>query len=158
VSVASDVRGLADALPRAVEAALSATALDVKATFLRVATAVSGGDARLSRVGKRGTKIGARYTIIEGGTRVVVRAVGPWQFVEYPRRGGYAIPAKKGKGPNRKRKRPRLLVGGEWRTGPIHGGAITRPEGPWHRATPAALDAAGDRVVDDLLRAVDRFL
>jgi hypothetical protein len=98
MSVAADVRQLADALPTVVEAALGATALDAKKAFLRVAADASGGDSRLSRVGKRGTKIGARFDHVADG-HVVVRAVGPWQFVEYPRRGGYPIPAKKGEGP-----------------------------------------------------------
>jgi hypothetical protein len=158
VTVSGDCRALADDLGPVVARALAVTARDAKTRFVAVAAAATGGDGRLSRVGKRGAKLSARYDVIDD-THTVIKAVGPWQHVEHDRRGGYPIPKGKGKGPNRRRKRPRLLVGGQWRTGPITGGAIHRGDrGPWHRATPDVVAAAGDRIVADMLDAIDRVL
>jgi len=89
--------------------ALEGAAQDAKRRFQQAASKAGGGDAILSGVGRKGRKISARYDFQKGskGLGLKVKALGPWQFVEGKRRGGYAIPRR----PKRKGKLRRMHVG-----------------------------------------------
>jgi len=60
------------------------------------AAAATGGDLRISNVGRSGAKLGVGYTIRKSGVDVSarVKARGKWQFVEYPIKA-HAIRPKK---------------------------------------------------------------
>lgn len=157
--VSPDLRGLASELDTIMSKALEGVARDAKGEMVKVAQRAGGGDGKMSGVGKKGAKINARYDHQKGsrGLSIKVRAVGPWQFVEYPRRGGYRIPKRNGRGPNRRRRgNPRLHTGGGetgWATGPIqggsHGGRLW-----WNRAAPDVMKAAGDDFADALIKVI----
>lgn len=161
-SVAADLEALAGELDRWVVRTLGVAALDVKRA-MTLAAQKTTGDGRLSGVGRKGAKLSVRYDYAKGsrGRAVVVRAVGPWQFVEGDRHGGYPIPQRRqrrrGKG-----QPPRLNLEGRrlgndspgWRTGPLEGGAA-RARHAWTRAVPAALEgvsATFEKAFADLIR------
>jgi hypothetical protein len=64
----------------------TAKAARMVTTEIRRATAAdTGGDSRLSQVGKAGAKVGARYRVVPGAQpRAYVNAVGPYQLLERP--------------------------------------------------------------------------
>jgi len=154
--ISADLNGLASEMDTITSKALEGVARDAKAEMVKVAQRAGGGDGRLSGVGKKGAKLTARYDHQKGskGLAIRVRAVGLWQLVEYPRRGGYRIPKRNGKGPNRQRRgNPRLHVGDGWATGPIRGGAAGGHLW-WNRAAPRVMDAAGDDFADAVTKVI----
>ena len=87
----------------------------------------SGGDSRLSGVGKRGAKVGARFDI--KGDRVVMKATGPLHFVAHPMQP-HRIPKKRG---SRARRRYVVIPGVGVRSSAQHPG--TRGKNTWNRAS-----------------------
>ena len=84
----------------AVNAAAAAVAREVRQEIQRVA----GADMRLSGVGKRGAKVGARYDQVVGfrNPSATVRAVGPLHLVERPTKA-HAIPKARKRRSRRRR-------------------------------------------------------
>ena len=163
--VSADLRGLATELDTITARAIEWVARDAKKALTAAAAVATGGDGRLGGVGTKGAKLSVRYDFQKGsvGRQVQVRAVGPWQFIEYPRRGGYRIPKRKGRGPNRSAAWPGPdapgagNATGDWTSGPITGGAISRGDGPWNRALPGVLEAAGDGLADAVVKVLERW-
>jgi hypothetical protein len=60
--------------------ALRAMSESAKTSVLNEARRIAP-DLNLSGVGRKGVRIGARYTV--GATKAEIKATGPWQFVEY---------------------------------------------------------------------------
>jgi hypothetical protein len=73
--------------PAAVRAAnpnaVKAAALEIVTTQRRLLAAATGGDSRLSGVGKRGAKLSVGFDVkgLDNAT-ALIQARGPWQFVE----------------------------------------------------------------------------
>jgi hypothetical protein len=61
---------------------LTEAAMVAKKAHLAVIQRDAGGDLKLSRVGKRGAKVGARYDI--SGDRAEIKATGPLHFLANP--------------------------------------------------------------------------
>ena len=159
--LATDISHLRTEIDEMTSRALGLAALDAKRRFELVAAQAGGGDARLSgtsRKGRGGGKLGVGYEYEKGsrGLAVAIFAKGRWQHVEYPRKGGYRIPKRRGTGPNtRRRTAPRMHLGSNfWRTGPFTGGALAgRPY--WGRNAPDVLDEMGDKIVDAWVKVMD---
>lgn len=83
------------------------------------------GDMRLSGVGRRGAKVGARYTV--AGAKATIRATGPLQLIERPTRPHPIAPRKRRNG---KRKALRL-ADGRFVASVQHPG--TRGKYPWSK-------------------------
>lgn len=81
--LASKLDGFARTVPDANLAATKAAAQLVKDATLQRARTASGGDLKLSKVGKTGGRLNVHYRV-DGkvSANAVVRAVGPWQLVE----------------------------------------------------------------------------
>lgn len=71
-----------DALVRANVTVVTRAALKVKLAAEAERTKVTGGDGRLSNVGRRGSRLGVASTVTPSGPSAIVRATGPWQIVE----------------------------------------------------------------------------
>ena len=151
-SVSDDLNGLASELDRFTAEALGKAALEVKKLMLNGVRPYTGGDLRLSNVGKRGAKLNVRYDYQRGsrGKAVRVRAVGPWQFIEYDRKRGYPIPKRK-----KSRKNPgrKLHIGDDWVTGPVRGGSL-RGRKPWARTLPKAMAQVSDIFAKEFAQVV----
>lgn len=80
---ARDMKGFPDALHQAATDAVAASALMVtKEARKRIADA-TGGDSRISNMGRRGAKVGARYDVRQGkNPSAIVKATGPLQIIE----------------------------------------------------------------------------
>jgi hypothetical protein len=127
---------------------LSAMAYAYKAALLDEARAATGGDLRLSHVGRRGARVAVRYTVNETGA--VVAGTGPWGILE------------KGARPHRiDRRRRRGATRGALRVGARFYASVRHPGAParhaWTNgvkagAGPAA--AAGAKAVTDAVRRV----
>ncbi len=145
-----DLDGLADTGERMMSKALEGCAQEAKRSFQRAASKAGGGDAVLSGVGRKGRKISARYDFQKGsrGLGLKVKALGPWQFVEGSRRGGYKIPKR----PKRKGKPRRLHIEGDWATaGSIRGGGYSARH-HWTRTADDFIDEASDIYVREFLK------
>jgi hypothetical protein len=46
---------------------------------------------------------------------------------------------------------------GDWTSGAVHGGGISRGAGPWMRALPRVLEAAGDGMADAVAKVLERW-
>lgn len=139
-------------LGKVTQGATVAAAQAAKEVFLTSAAAATGGDLRLSQVGRNGAKLGVNYKIIGKGldASARIRATGPWHLVEY-RLGPHVITSKRAGGSRRSRARRfeegaagEGIGGGRHamlRTpyGPrpfvIHPGT-SHPAKPWTRAVP----------------------
>ena len=105
--------------------AVNAAALAAKTTILPFVAASSGGDLRLSGVGRRGAKVGVRYDI-KGTTNptALVRATGPLHFRESD--------TKAGPRPHKRRRRRSSIPE------TVYGHPGTKGVHPWARGKAAA--------------------
>lgn len=90
----------------------------------------SGGDLKLSGVGKRGARIGARFDL-DGDTAVAVKATGPVHFLANPM-SPHRIPRQRVRG----RRRVVVIPGVGVRAYANHPG--TKGKDSWNRAVPEA--------------------
>lgn len=90
----------------------------------------SGGDSRLSGVGKRGARIGARFDMVGEGA-VAVKATGPVHFLANPM-SPHRIPRQRARG----RRRVVVIPGVGVRAYANHPG--TPGKDSWNRAVPEA--------------------
>ena len=136
-----------------------------KAVHLAALRAASGGDLKLSGVGKTGAKIGVRYEAHRSGHGVVVRATGPLQFLENKSKAHTILPqsitrggrTKLGRRAAQQRTydalfggsysgaRPVRLKDGNFRFGVSHPG-VQNPKQPWAKSKAKAQSAATKRV------------
>ena len=105
-----------------------------------------GGDSRLSGVGKRGAKVGARFDI-KGRDRVELKATGPLHLVNGPT-SPHRIPRERKT--KRAKKRYAVIPGVGVRAYARHPG--TRAKRTWTRAVPKALSAATDEIREEYWR------
>ena len=105
--------------------------LIVKTSVLAHMTVASGGDLKLSGVGKKGARIGARYNVGGAGedAKSLVYATGPVQLIENDTKAG-PRPHKRRRGRGRKRF-----------IGPIQSGYHpgTKGKHPWAKGVAAAV-------------------
>ena len=129
-------------MSRAVDGArprvLKAGAMGAVKVHRKVIKRDAGGDSRLSGVGKRGAKVGARFDI-KGRDRVELKATGPLHLIERPTRA-HRIPRQRKRG----RRRYAVIPGVGVRAYANHPG--TRAKRTWTRAVPKAQDAATDEI------------
>lgn len=104
-------------------------AMEAKKAQQRVIAADTGGDSRLSGVGKRGAKVGARFDVV--GQQTHVYATGPLQFVAHPM-SPHRIPKVRKRG----RKRVAVIPGVGVRAHAMHPG--TKGKDTWRRGVKAA--------------------
>jgi hypothetical protein len=67
----------------------------------RTIKSASGGDSRLSGVGRKGAKVGSRYVVSSepnGDATAVVRATGPLHFIENDTKAGARYRRRRGRG------------------------------------------------------------
>lgn len=98
----------------------------------------AGGDSRLSGVGKRGAKVGARFDQEAG--RFVIQATGPLVLIERNTKA-HRIPKQRGA---RARKRYAVIPGVGVRAYANHPG--TRGKHTWERSVPKAQREAVDTI------------
>lgn len=79
-----------DEISNASRKGVEQVSLDLTRKARRNIAGASGGDSRLSGVGKRGTKVGARYTL--KGETALVRAEGPLQLIERDTKAHSIVP------------------------------------------------------------------
>lgn len=120
---------------------------------VRLAT---GGDSRLSGVGKKGARIGARYVMLRAAANptAAVRATGPAHLVEHPTEA-HSIAPKRRRG--EQGRRALRFRDGRFAASAQHRG--THPSKPYERGYLASRDAAGqvfDRQVQDAIRKAMR--
>ena len=126
-----DVARMAEALPRELQAAqlrgINAAALHVTKGIRGEIRAVTG-DMRLSGVGRRGARVGARYDV--KGTvnpTAIIMATGPLHFVEHPTESHDIAPRRRKKG----KKGALRLRDGSYARRVLHPG--TQPSRPFER-------------------------
>jgi hypothetical protein len=131
---------LGDELREVPKAATGAAALHVKKNVQALAP------ARLSGVGKRGVKIGVKYTIVGVGDSVKARvhAFGPFQLIERDTRA-HVVPRAGKK--RRKRLRVAVVPGYGPRTGIRHPG--TKGKHQWAKGVAAARPQIRDTFRDE---------
>lgn len=141
---------LATTLPRSLGAATGEAALLTKGLILDKARPRTGGDLRLSGVGKNGARVGVSYDI-KGFTNptALVKATGPFHFIERDTRKHIV---GRGRGGQRGRKRLRLPDGSVRMGGWMAGGS--RGTAPWKQG----VRLAKPRVMDTYKRAFRREL
>ena len=96
----------------ATPAAVTQGALAAKRVHLNELRLASGGDLRLSGVGKKGAKVGVRYDV--SGTSnptAFIRATGPVHFVENPSKPHPITPRAPGSRQRAQSGRPQSFVG-----------------------------------------------
>jgi len=86
---------MADAAATAPVKVLPGIALTTKRMLTARIGPATGGDMRLSGVGRRGARIGVRYTITRGGTEAWIAARGPLHLLERGTRGHEITPKRK---------------------------------------------------------------
>lgn len=142
-------------LGRAQRSGVQQSALTVTRGIRSTVRAASGGDNRLSGVGRRGARVGAKYDV-KGSTNptAIIRATGPMQLIEHPTRP-HGITRRK-----RRRKAGRgalKLADGSFRASTRHPG--TSPSKPFERGYLATRDDAGrayDLAMQGAIRRVIR--
>lgn len=123
----------------------------------------TGGDRRMSGMGKRGGALGVDTRPLSNpvGVRITPkrRQSGMWAIVSSGR-SGFTVQAKarrkrqKGTGRSASRARAmRIGDGGGWAVGPWHVGG-TRGKGTWSKGVEAGLDGAHDKVLAEFRRVV----
>lgn len=113
--------------------AVGASALHIKKTVTALMAAAVGRDLRLSGVGKRGAKIGARYDVLgHSNPTAAIRATGPAHLIERDTKP-HRIPKLRGA---RARKRFVVIPTVGVRMSANHPG--TKGKHPWERGVTAA--------------------
>jgi len=104
-----------------------------------------GGESRMSGVGKRGQKVGARFDI--SGDKAAISATGPLHLIER-RTKPHRIPRQRKT--SRAKKRYAVIPGVGVRAYAKHPG--TRAQHTWTRAAPKAQKAATDAIREEYWR------
>lgn len=139
---------IAMAVDRGRRDTLTSAALAAKAEQERMIRRDSGGDMRLSGVGRRGAKVGARYDV--RGNRVEVKAIGPLHFVAHDTKA-HRMPRVRGR---RARRRYVVIPGVGVRAYAMHPG--TRGKDTWNRGREAAAPKVTKIMRSELANVVKR--
>jgi hypothetical protein len=149
----STITRLASRLPKELRyaegRAVKRTALTVTRGIRVEITRASGGDNRLSGVGRAGARVGAGYRVYADGSFAVIRARGPMQLLEHDTNPHEIKPRRRGK------KRALKLADGSFAGSANHPG--TRAKIPFERGYLKTRDEAGpilDREVQKAIRKV----
>lgn len=117
----------------------------------------TGGSMRLSGVGKRGAKVGARFDV-KGSTNptALIRANGPIQLIERDTSAHTILPrsGRRGKGRRRLRGAKALKIGGRFAASAQHPG--TRGKHPFAEGVDAAKGDTGPIFQAEVRRALGR--
>jgi hypothetical protein len=133
---AKEARGFSQTLEKVERESVRASALLVTTAVRRNIVAVSGGDFRLSGMGRRGARVGARFDekVTGGKASALVRATGPLQIVEGDTKPHSIGPKKRGP---RGRRRALRIPGIGFRNVVKHPG--TRGKHPFERGVNESL-------------------
>ena len=143
---------LPEELQRAQLRGIRKAALDVTRGIRSEVRSASGGDNRLSGVGKRGTRIGARYTVSGSvNPSAFIKATGPMQLVEHPTRAHEIKPRARRKGRAALRFRD-----GTFAKSAGHPG--TSPRRPFERGYLRTRDGTGATFDAEVQKAIRRVL
>jgi hypothetical protein len=132
--------------------AVGAVALRSKNLLLNELTKAIGSDHRMSRVGRKGARLGVRYDVKgTDNATALVRATGPWQLIEGPTKP-HEITSKAGRR-GRGRRKPISTPYGP-RMSAQHPG--TRGKHPWQKGKAKAEKEAVDIYAKAQRKAVAR--
>lgn len=153
---------LAATLPKELAGAQQRSVQQIALTTVRAMRVevkrVTGGDGRLSGVGRRGARVGARYQLLSKAQTptAVVRATGPAHLLEHPTRPHDITPRRRRRGQGSKALRFR---DGTFRPAAHHPG-INRPAKPYEKGYLAVRDQSGPiynkQIENTLRKAVTR--
>lgn len=144
---AQRARGFANDLPKVERRAVGAAALVVKNSALTELRSAVGPDLRMSGVGKRGAKVGARYDQAAGSASALVRATGPVHLIENDTKPHKISPKR------RRGSRGALSIPGVGvRASVNHPG--TRGKKPWAKAVAKARPKVGGIVAAETNKAM----
>lgn len=152
--VATMAARLPGELQKGQKLAVRAAALEVTRGIRSEIRSASGGDNRLSGVGRRGARVGARF-YMEGppeSPRAIIQATGPLHFLEHPTRP-HGIAPRGG----RRGSRALRLRNGQFAARVHHPG--TRPSKPFERGYLRTREQAGkvfDKQVQGAIRRAMR--
>jgi hypothetical protein len=127
--LAGQLAALPDELVKAQRRGVQRGALHVTRAIREEIRAATGGDMKLSGVGRKGARVGARYTV--GGTvepSAVVRATGPLQLIERDTKPHSIVPRPRR---GQKRRKALRLANGKFAAAVNHPG--TRGKEPFGR-------------------------
>lgn len=153
-----DLAGFAQQMAAMPDELLTMRRLGVNRSALAVTTAIrasiaggTGGDSRLSGVGRGGARVGARYDV-KGAANptALIRATGPLHLVEYPTRA-HEIPRRGGR--RRRGRGQRVVVVNGHPYARVHRGP-TRGKGLWQRGVATGMP----RGVDEFRQAQHRMM
>jgi len=141
---------LGSTVRKAQRPAVTSAALAAKKAQLEVMRTDTGGDLRLSGVGRRGARVGVRF-FVQGDREALVRATGPVHFVAHPM-SPHRIPRQRSA---RGRRRYVIVPGadrGGVRSSAQHPG--TRGKNTWRRGRRKASVAVENEVVEKMGKAI----
>lgn len=144
---ASRARRFAGDLPGVERRTVETAALMVKDTATQQLRQAVGSDLRMSGVGKRGAKVGARYDKGNRSSTAVVRALGPVQLVEGSTKP-HRIPRQRKRG----RRRVIAIPGVGVRASANHPG--TRAKRPWAKAMDRAIPKVPAVIQEETAKAL----
>lgn len=141
--VARMAADLPDELQKAQRRGVQKAALLVTREIRVQIRAASGGDNRLSGVGRRGARVGAKYDV--RGTvnpTALIRATGPLHFLEHPT-GPHRIDTVRGRKDTKRRGRAKALrlANGRFFASVMHPG--TTPSRPFYKGYIKTRDKTG---------------
>jgi hypothetical protein len=146
---AGKIAKAADAVKAAPKVAVKAAALSMKGDIEKSRNSAVGGDGRMSRVGKKGAKLGVGFKLADGGETASMRATGPWPLIESDIPKHKIVPKKKG-------SRRGIAFRGVVRASASHPG--TKGKKPWRKGidsgTPKAVKILRDQTIDAVRKAI----
>lgn len=150
---AAKMRYVARTVPKMERNVVERIADDVKRSVERQMRQAVGPEQRMSGIGKRGARIGARYDVFSTGDEVfaLVKATGPAHIVERDTKPHSLAPRQKRRKPGRKR-RVLVIPGVGVRAYAKHPG--TKGKHPWEKGVAVAsrqVGKAAQREVHELL-------
>lgn len=146
---ASRIAKMGQAVKDAPKVAVKAAALSMKGDIEKARNAAVGGDGRMSRVGKKGAKLGVNFKIHGDGMEARMKATGPWPLIESN------IPAHR-IGPKKKGGRRGIAFRGVVRASAQHPG--TKGKKPWKKGvdsgTPKAVKILREQTINAVRKAI----
>ena len=152
--LARAMHALPDELQAAQRRGVQQAALEVTREIRAEIRVATGGDSRLSGVGRRGARVGARFDV--KGTRnptALVRATGPQHLLEHDTKTHTITPRKRRRGKAKGARGALRLADGEFRASAMHPG--TKAKRPFGKGATRAQPRTGpifDREVQNGIR------
>ena len=153
----ADVARMAAELPQELQRAqvrgVQKAALQVTRGIRSEVRSATGGDNRLSGVGKRGTRVGAKYTVTGSvNPTAFIKATGPMQLIEHPTSPHEIKPKARRRGKNKALR----FDSGNFARSAKHPG--TRPYRPFERGYLKTRDSTGRTYDAEVQRAIRTVL